>query len=183
MKLIILDRDGVINEDTNDYIRSPSDWIPIPDSLEAISLLCKHGYTIAVFTNQSGVGRGFFSERVLHDIHALMCTEVIKRGGHIDKIVYCPHLPTDECQCRKPNPGMLHQLMVEYNLSSLRDVIVVGDRITDLEAASRACKHVHRLYLVKTGKGIESLVKNDFRDTDVIIAENLMDVARRIVND
>jgi len=150
MKLIILDRDGVINVDSRDYIKSLNDWRPIPGSLEAIAELKKAGYTIAVATNQSGVGRGYYSVEALEAIHTHMQSLLAVLGGHIDLIVYCPHLPDAACDCRKPKPGLLLQIAQKYNLTTeeLKKIPFVGDNLTDVEAARAAGV---RPILVKTG--------------------------------
>ena len=144
MKLIILDRDGVINQESRDYIKSPAEWHPIPGALDAIARLTKAGYTICVATNQSGVAREYFSEQGLHDIHDLMLQEVEKRGGKIFKVYYCPHLPNANCNCRKPATGMFAQMANDLKLE-FKDqkftpdlgVIFVGDSKCDVELGLR----------------------------------------------
>lgn len=148
MKLIILDRDGVINKESRAYIKSPSEWHPIPGSLEAIGKLTSAGYTICVATNQSGVGRRYFSEQGLYDIHERMLKEISKHGGKIFKIYYCPHLPTDMCDCRKPAPGMFAQIAKDLELEFVDNkfdqsiqVIFVGDSKCDVELGlNTGCK-------------------------------------------
>jgi D-glycero-D-manno-heptose 1,7-bisphosphate phosphatase len=110
MKLIILDRDGVINEDSDAYIKTLDEWIPIPGSIGAIARLSKAGWTVAVATNQSGVGRGYYSEATLHSMHERLCALVAEQGGKVDLIRYCPHTPDAGCDCRKPAPGLYHQI-------------------------------------------------------------------------
>lgn len=134
MKLVILDRDGVINHDSDSYIKTPDEWRPLPRSLEAISLLNYFGFTVVVFTNQSGIGRGYFSKQALFEIHEKMNHAVGVKGGKIEKIFVCPHKPSDGCFCRKPNPGMLLQIAEEFQ-TSLYNVPIVGDRETDMQAA------------------------------------------------
>ncbi len=133
-KLIILDRDGVINYDSPDYIKSPNEWIPIPRSLEAIAKLNKAGFRVAVATNQSGIGRGYYTEETLTAIHQKMQDLLAKKKGHIDAIFYCPHLPTDNCECRKPKPGLLHKI-AEHFQCSLEKIPFIGDSKCDVEAA------------------------------------------------
>lgn len=133
-KLIILDRDGVINQDSLEYIKSPEEFIFLPKSLEAIARLKQAGYRIAVATNQSGIARGFYDDEILEQIHNKLQTSVQEAGGAIDYIEYCPHFPESGCDCRKPNPGMLHKIAV-YFQCSLRGVAYVGDRISDIEVA------------------------------------------------
>jgi len=149
MRLVILDRDGVINEDSDEFIKSPDEWIPIPGSLEAIARLCAAGYSVAVATNQSGVGRGLLDLETLDRIHARMQRMVREHGGSLDEIAYCPHGPDDGCDCRKPAPGLLQEIARRLG-AQLRGVLVVGDSERDLLAA-RAVSAVP--VLVRTGKG------------------------------
>jgi len=142
MKLLILDRDGVINQESREYIKNPDEWLPIPGSIEAISRLCNAGYTIAVATNQSGVGRQMFTEQTLNEIHKKMIDLVEGKGGKISKIAFCPHLPTEGCRCRKPEPGMFQQITNHLGVK-LEDVdpIFVGDSVCDVELGlSTGCK-------------------------------------------
>jgi D-glycero-D-manno-heptose 1,7-bisphosphate phosphatase len=138
MKLIILDRDGVINHDSFDYIKTPDEWLPITGSLDAIARLTQCGYTIAVATNQSGISRGLYDEAMLNRIHDKMRHLVALEGGSIDSIWHCPHLPDFGCICRKPSPGMLHSIAEHYSVNDLCDVNYIGDRVTDIQAAKRA---------------------------------------------
>jgi D-glycero-D-manno-heptose 1,7-bisphosphate phosphatase len=153
MPLLILDRDGVINQDSDRYIRSLDDWQPIPGSLNAIARLSQAGYDIAVATNQSGLGRGYFSTEQLAAIHARLHQEVEDRGGKIAGIFYCPHLPEDGCQCRKPATGLLSAIETELGQSP-RGAPFVGDSLKDLQAARQyGCLPI----LVRTGKGEKTL--------------------------
>lgn len=133
-KIILLDRDGVINYDSLDYIKNQDEFIPIPESINAIARLSKAGYKIGVATNQSGVSRGLYSEDQLHTIHQKMIRAVHETGGAIDAIEYCIHLPEEGCFCRKPNPGMLHALAKKLQCSLL-NVPFVGDRVSDIQVA------------------------------------------------
>lgn len=153
MKLIILDRDGVINTDSDDFIKSPEEWHPIPGSLEAIAALKHAGWTVAVATNQSGIARGLFSIGTLDAIHQTMHHSLAEHKATIDQIVWCPHGPDDSCSCRKPKPG-LYQQIAELLNCSLLNVPVVGDSLRDLEAAVDVGAQP---ILVKTGKGQRSL--------------------------
>lgn len=149
MKLIILDRDGVINVDSDAFIKNVDEWIPIPNSIEAIAKLSQAGYKIAIATNQSGIGRGLFSIQALDDIHQLLQKQVQAAGGHIDAIFFCPHTPSDHCHCRKPDTG-LFELIAEFFQTSLKGVVAIGDAARDMEAAVKMeCRPV----LVLTGKG------------------------------
>lgn len=137
IKLIILDRDGVINFDSPDYIKSPEEWHAIPGSLEAIAILNKAGFKVAVATNQSGVGRGYYDLVMLERIHRKMHAELEKVGGHLDALFFCPHHPDANCTCRKPKPGLLIQIS-EYLGIPLNQAIMIGDSPRDIEAAKAA---------------------------------------------
>jgi D-glycero-D-manno-heptose 1,7-bisphosphate phosphatase len=149
MKLIILDRDGVINQDSDQYIKSPEEWKPIPGSLEAIARLNQWGYRVVVATNQSGVGQGLFEADVLNAIHEKMIKSAAQVGGRIDAIFFCPHTNSDGCECRKPKPGLLRDIAARYNVS-LAGVPVIGDSLRDLQAAVAVDAQP---ILVLTGKG------------------------------
>ncbi|TXT23258.1 MAG: D-glycero-D-manno-heptose 1 7-bisphosphate phosphatase [Gallionellaceae bacterium] len=155
MKLIILDRDGVINQDSDQFIKNPEEWIPIPGSLEAIAQLCQADYRVVVATNQSGVGRGLFDMHTLNAIHDKMHKAVALAGGRIDAIFFCPHAAEANCHCRKPNTGMLEEIAARYDVS-LRGVYAVGDSLRDLTSAARAGALP---VLVLTGKGGKTLEK------------------------
>ena len=152
MKLIILDRDGVINHDSDNYIRSPDEWKAYPESIHAIGRLSRRGYTIAVATNQSGIGRGYYSVETLNLIHETLHSLVEKQGGKISRILYCPHTPDEGCDCRKPKPGLLLRLGELLHIP-LGGAAFVGDSLTDLEAAERAGMNP---VLVRTGKGMKT---------------------------
>lgn len=172
-KLIILDRDGVINHDSAGYIKSPEEWQPIEGSLEAIALLNAKGYLVVVATNQSGIARGFYDEQSLEKIHAKMQYAANALGGHIDKIFYCPHGPNDNCDCRKPKPGLLHQIADHYRIS-ISNVPFVGDSLRDIEAANAAgAKPV----LVLTGNGQKTLQQHANSLLKIPCFKNLQDFA------
>ncbi len=154
VKLIVLDRDGVINEDSDAYVKTLDEWIPIPGSLEAIARLCEAGWTVAVATNQSGLARGLFDAIALGDMHFKMQRLVMEQGGRIDLIVHCPHGPDDGCDCRKPLPGLFQQIAEHFHLENLKGVPVVGDSHRDLHAGMRLGGVP---YLVRTGKGMKTL--------------------------
>jgi D-glycero-D-manno-heptose 1,7-bisphosphate phosphatase len=149
MALIILDRDGVINEDSDDYIKSPEEWHPIEGSLEAITTLSKNGYQVVVATNQSGIGRKLFTIDALNAIHMKMESHLAQFGGVIDAIFFCPHLPKDGCSCRKPNPGLYNDISERLRIP-LNKVYCVGDKMTDIKAIQSAGG---KPILVRTGKG------------------------------
>ncbi len=174
MKLIILDRDGVINEDSDDYIKSESEWRPIPGSLEAIALLHQQGYTISVATNQSGIARGLYSLEVLQAIHQKMLDSVAAYGGKIDSIFYCPHGPQDACDCRKPKPGLFWQIAKHYQVN-LNNVPAVGDSWRDLQAAMAVNA---RPFLVLTGKGAKTQQNEAHQLKTIPIYQNLYELVK-----
>jgi D-glycero-D-manno-heptose 1,7-bisphosphate phosphatase len=137
LSLVLLDRDGVINHDSDQYIRSVGEWRPLPGSLAAIARLTAAGFRIAIVTNQSGIGRGYLSEETLAGIHAAMRAQIERAGGNIDAIYYCPHRPDDNCDCRKPKPLLLLQAMRDLKASPAA-TCYIGDKLTDIEAARSA---------------------------------------------
>lgn len=155
MKFVILDRDGVINEDSDEYIKSPEEWIPIPGSLEAIARLHQAGYRLIIASNQSGIARGLFDLDTLARIHAKLLEAVRAKGGAIEAIFFCPHGPDDGCRCRKPLPGLFEEIAERLKLS-LRGVYAVGDSERDVLAAESAGA---RPVLVRTGKGNRTIKK------------------------
>jgi D-glycero-D-manno-heptose 1,7-bisphosphate phosphatase len=184
MPLVLLDRDGVINRDSDDYIRGPADWEPIPGSIEAIAALSKSGYQLAVVTNQSGLSRGYFGLDELEAIHAELCRQVEEQGGCLAGIFYCPHSPDQDCACRKPATGLL--LAAEQALGmSAKGALFIGDSLKDLQAArAHGCLPV----LVRTGKGEATLVSLqgahvDLENADqVAVFDDLAAVARAIID-
>ncbi|MFA7436686.1 D-glycero-beta-D-manno-heptose 1,7-bisphosphate 7-phosphatase [Castellaniella sp.] len=153
MKLIILDRDGVINHDSDRFIKSPEEWQPIAGSLQAIGRLSQAGWRVVVASNQSGIARGLFTMETLGSIHARMRDACAEAGGRIDAIFFCPHGPHDDCACRKPRPGMLHDIAQRFDVP-LAGVPLVGDSLRDLQAGA-ACGCAP--WLVLTGKGRATL--------------------------
>ena len=174
---VLLDRDGVINHDSDDYIKSADEWLPIAGSLEAIALFNKSDYKVIVITNQSGLSRGLYDEATLDQIHQKMHQLTLQKGGEIDAIFYCPHGPNDNCLCRKPKPGMLNDFAQQYNCS-LENIYFIGDKLGDIQAAESAGA---KPILVKTGKG-ESTLKNN-PDITLPIFENLYDAAKFIISE
>jgi D-glycero-D-manno-heptose 1,7-bisphosphate phosphatase len=149
VKLVILDRDGTINHDSEQFIKSPNEWRPIDGSLEAIARLAQANYRIVVATNQSGIARGLFDTATLVAIHDTLQRAVMQAGGRIDAFFFCPHSADSACACRKPQPGMLLEVARRFNIS-LKDTYMVGDALRDVEAAAAAgAKPV----LVLTGRG------------------------------
>lgn len=168
MKLVILDRDGVINEDSDEYIKSVSEWVPIPGSLKAIADLNAAGYRVAVATNQSGIARGMYDVDALHAMNRKMASMLRRFGGSVDGVFFCPHGPEDRCDCRKPLPGLFRQISRRYQ-TGLEGVPAVGDSARDLQAArSVGASPV----LVRTGKGERTLAAGDVPD-DVPVYNDL----------
>jgi D-glycero-D-manno-heptose 1,7-bisphosphate phosphatase len=155
MKLVILDRDGVINFDSDRFIKCPDEWKPIPGSLEAIARLNQAGYRVVVATNQSGIGRGLFDMAMLNAIHDKLYRALAQVGGRIDALFYCPHSADLNCQCRKPRPGMFEEISRRFNIS-LQGVPSIGDSLRDLQAAEAVGAQP---ILVLTGKGQGTLEK------------------------
>jgi D-glycero-D-manno-heptose 1,7-bisphosphate phosphatase len=149
VKLVILDRDGVINFDSDQFIKSPDEWKPIPGSLEAIARLNHSGYHVVVATNQSGVGRGLFDMAMLNAIHDKMYRALSHYGGRIDAVFYCPCAADHNCECRKPKPGMFQEISQRFGLG-LAGMPAIGDSLRDLQAAHTAGAQP---MLVLTGKG------------------------------
>ena len=148
MKLVILDRDGTINEDSLDYIKSPQEWLPLPGALEAIARLNHAGWHVVVASNQSGLGRGLFDVAMLNAMHTKMHTMLAAVGGRVDAIFYCPHAPDDKCRCRKPEPGLFEQIGERFGID-MKGVPVVGDTSRDVLAGVAVGCEPH---LVLTGK-------------------------------
>lgn len=150
MKLVILDRDGTVNEDSADYVKSPDEWTPLPGALEAIARLNHAGWHVVLASNQSGLGRGLFDVSTLNAMHAKMHTLLAGVGGRVDAVFYCPHAPDEGCHCRKPEPGLFEQIGERYGID-LQGVPMVGDSARDAVAAVAAGCEPH---LVLTGKGV-----------------------------
>jgi len=152
-KVVFLDRDGVINRDSPDYIKSWSEFEFLPGSLEAIRLLTLNGFATIVITNQSAINRKMVSGKVLDDMHTLMKQAITSKGGKIKDIFFCPHVPEDRCHCRKPSPGLIFRAKQKYRID-ISTSVMVGDSAKDIECARNAgCGHA---VLVKTGNGSEA---------------------------
>ena len=176
LKLLILDRDGVINYDSDAYIKSVEEWIPLPGSIEAIAQLSKAGWTVAIATNQSGIARGYYDIATLDTMHARLRTLVAEQGGEVGLVVYCPHGPDEGCDCRKPKPGMLKIISEHYKVP-LAGIWFVGDSLGDLEAAKAVDSQP---VLVKTGKGEKTQAKN--LPVGTLIFDDLAAVAAELIN-
>jgi D-glycero-D-manno-heptose 1,7-bisphosphate phosphatase len=166
-KLIILDRDGVINFDSDQFIKNPEEWKPIPGSLEAIARLCQADYRVVVATNQSGIGRGLFDMPTLNAIHDKMHKACAAAGGRIDAVFFCPHTNDSNCGCRKPKTGMLEEISTRYGVN-LKGVPAVGDSLRDLEMAVRMGAQP---ILVLTGKGGKTQTKGGLPESTLIFAD------------
>lgn len=180
VKLIVLDRDGVINEDSDAYVKSVDEWVPIEGSIQAIARLCQAGWTVAVATNQSGLARGLFDASTLDDMHFKLQQMVMEEGGRIELIVHCPHGPDDGCDCRKPLPGLFQKIAEHFHLADLNGVPVVGDSHRDLHAGMALGGEP---YLVRTGKGMRTLEGTLPQGTQVFddlaaVADHLLEEGR-----
>lgn len=176
MKLIILDRDGVINHDSPDYIKSVDEWHPIEGSLEAIARFHQAGWRVVVASNQSGLARQYFNLKTLHSIHHKIRDALASMGGAIDGFFICPHGPDDACNCRKPKPGLFLDIAQRFDIH-LDGVPAVGDSLRDLQAsAAVGCQP----WLVNTGNGAQTRLKADL-PANVRLADNLADVADQLL--
>ena len=175
MKLIILDRDGVINFDSDQFIKNPEEWKPIPGSLEAIARLNQADYRVVVSTNQSGIGRGLFDMPMLNAIHDKMHKACALVGARIDAVFFCPHTAEANCSCRKPRVGMLEEIAERYNVS-LAGVPAVGDSLRDLQSAATLGALP---FLVLTGKGLKTKAAGNLPDNTRVF-ENLASVVAEL---
>jgi len=148
MKLVVIDRDGTINEDRDDYVKSADEWTPLPGALEAIARLNHAGWHVVIASNQAGIGRGLFDMAALNAMHVKMNQMLTRQGGRVDAIFFCPHAPDEQCECRKPLPGLFRQIAERYGLD-MKEVLVVGDSQRDLQAGMAVGCEPH---LVRTGK-------------------------------
>ncbi len=178
MRLIILDRDGVINEDSDKFIKSASEWVPIPGSLEAIARLNRAEYRVVVATNQSGIARGLFDLNALNSVHQQMHRALAELGGHIEAVFFCPHGPNDHCSCRKPAPGLLLDIAKRLR-TDLNGVPAVGDSIRDIQAAQTVGAQP---FLVRTGKGASTAGQLEESD-GVQVFDDLANVADYLLAD
>jgi D-glycero-D-manno-heptose 1,7-bisphosphate phosphatase len=176
MKLVILDRDGVINEDSDQFIKNTSEWKPIPGSLDAIARLNHAGYRVVVASNQSGIGRGLLDIGALNAINDRMYRSLAQVGGRIDALFYCPHAAEANCVCRKPKPGMFLDIAQRFNVD-LAGVPSIGDSLRDLQAAATAGA---KPMLVLTGKGSKTEAAGGLPDATPVFA-NLAEAVRNIV--
>lgn len=175
MRFVILDRDGVINRDSDFYIKSPLEWVPLPGSLDGVALLTRHGFRVVVLTNQSALARGLMSRSDLEAIHAKMHRMVREAGGEITDIFFCPHGPEDGCECRKPKPGLFRAFAEKYRIG-LEGIPAIGDSFRDVEAARAAGTSP---ILVETGKGARTLAR--YPELDIPIFPDLYAAAQNLV--
>ena len=183
MKLVILDRDGVINQDSANFIKNPNEWIALPGSLEAIALLNQSGFRVVIATNQSGIARGLFDMATLNAIHDKMHRALAQLGGRIDAMFYCPHAADDNCTCRKPKTGMVEDIARRFSVN-LSEVYAVGDSLRVLQAFHDAgCKPI----LVRSGKGEETLAQgqlpNQSLPKNTLIFADLSEAAQHIITE
>jgi D-glycero-D-manno-heptose 1,7-bisphosphate phosphatase len=176
MKLAILDRDGVINYDSDLYIKSPAEWRPIPGSIEAIARLNQGGFRVAVATNQSGIGRGLFDMATLNAINDKMMEMVFRHGGRIDALFFCPHTAAEECGCRKPRTGMLEEIAARFH-TDLKGAPCVGDSLKDMQAAESVGAQP---ILVLTGKGRRTREEGGL-PRKTLVFEDLAEASRHII--
>ena len=178
-KLIVLDRDGVINYDSENFIKSPDEWRPVPGSVEAIARLNHAGYRVVVATNQSGIGRGLFDMGMLNTIHEKMHKALAHAGGRVDAIFFCPHTADSKCECRKPRAGMLLEIGKRFN-TELTGVPCIGDSLRDLQAAEAVGAQP---MLVLTGKGEKTLREGSFPKSTVIFPDLAFAVSALLAED
>lgn len=178
-RLVILDRDGVINRDSSAFVKSAAEWNALPGSMQAIGMLTRAGIPVSVASNQSGIGRGLFSRSVLYSMHRKMRRLAAEQGGRIERIAVCPHRPNDDCECRKPLPGMLNKLMSGHGVSPAQ-VVVVGDSLRDIDAATAAGAQP---VLVLTGNGLATRAALQGRAQDVATFNDLLDFAKSVDDD
>ena len=178
--LIILDRDGVINYDSDNYIKTTEEWIPIPGSMETIDLLSKHGIKVAIATNQSGISRKYFSYSTLHQMHNKLITYLNNyEYAKVDYIAICPHGPNDKCNCRKPKVGMIEEISKKLNIQINREVYFIGDSLKDIQTAENAgCTPI----LVRTGKGEKTASTIFSLEKNIKIYDNLFQFVTKLVS-
>jgi len=179
MKLVILDRDGVINQDSDAYIKSLEEWHPCASAIQAIARLHRGGWTIAIATNQSGIGRGYYTLDTLRSIHARLNDLVEQAGGEIATIAYCPHRPDEACECRKPKPGMLLDVKQRLGVKASDECWMVGDSLRDIQAGIACGCHTA---LVLTGKGQRTWRELDETLSDTWICNDLEHFASRLLH-
>lgn len=177
MKLILLDRDGVINQDSDKFVKNIDEFVMIPHSIEAIANLSQAGFKVIICTNQSGLGRGLFTMEDLNEMHSKLHQLVGEAGGKIDAIVYCPHVPEDDCGCRKPKTGMVDDICERFNYDDIHNLVMIGDSLRDLQMIAK----VGGLpILVKTGNGKKTLAKMEL-PSGTLVFDNLLAASEYVV--
>lgn len=179
MKLIILDRDGVINHESAEFVKNVDEWIALPGSIEAIAKLYHAGYKVVVATNQSGLGRGLFTIHDLNAIHKKLQAQLKTLGASIDAFFICPHHPDEQCDCRKPLPGMFNEIKKRYGITDSQQFFTIGDSLRDLQAATSAG---FKTWLVLTGNGQKTL-ENSNLPTGTLISANLSEVVEKLLEE
>jgi D-glycero-D-manno-heptose 1,7-bisphosphate phosphatase len=177
MKIIILDRDGVINYDSEKFVKNVDEFIMIPGSVDAIANLSQAGFKVIVCTNQSGLGRGLFSMEELNEMHEKLHQSVEQAGGSIDAIIFCPHITEDKCDCRKPKPGMIIDICERFHVEDVSHVMMIGDSIRDLQAIDAAGGIP---ILVKTGNGKKTLAKETL-PPETMVFEDLLAASEYVI--
>jgi D-glycero-D-manno-heptose 1,7-bisphosphate phosphatase len=177
VKLVILDRDGVINHDRDDFVKSPAEWVPIDKSLEAIANFTQAGWRVVVATNQSGIGRKLYNVQALNAMHEKMHRLVGQAGGRIDAVLFCPHTANDHCECRKPKPGMILEIAQRFNADT-DGLPMVGDSLRDLQAIAAVGGMP---LLVKTGKGQKTLAAGGLPE-GTLVFDDLFDAADYLID-
>lgn len=178
MKLIILDRDGVINQDSDNFIKTVDEFIPLPGSISAIAQLKKAGYLVYIATNQSGISRGLYNIDTLNAMHKKLASLLKEYDTQIDGIEFCPHGPDDNCDCRKPKAGMYRTIINRAGITDASEVLVVGDSLRDLQAAQSISARPH---LVRTGKGQRTIQKGEGLE-GIPVYDDLADFTTQLLN-
>lgn len=179
MKLIILDRDGVINHESAEFVKNAEEWIALPGSIEAIAQLYHAGYKVVVATNQSGLGRGLFTIHDLNAMHTKLQSQLKALGASIDAFFICPHHPDEQCDCRKPLPGMFNEIKKRYGITDPQQFFAVGDSLRDLQAATSAG---FKTWLVLTGNGQKTLAKDNL-PAGTLVSANLAEVVEKLLEE
>ena len=177
MKIILLDRDGVINQDSDKFVKSIDEFILIPGSVDAIANLSQAGFKVVVCTNQSGLGRGLFTMEALNEMHEKLHQSVEQAGGEVDVIMFCPHTAEANCLCRKPKPGMILDICERFNVEDISQVAMIGDSIRDLQAIDNVGGIP---ILVKTGNGKKTLAKETL-PAGTLVFDDLLPASEDII--
>lgn len=177
MVMFILDRDGVINQESSEYIKSPDEWIPIPGSVEAVGALSQAGHRIVIATNQSGVNRGLYTTQTLEKIHTKMVQAINDAGGKIEGVYFCSHHPDEQCNCRKPKPGLFQQILRDFPVKN-SDIVSIGDSVRDYDAT---CAMGFQFVLVRTGNGKKT--EKALKNVDILVFDDLAAAVKHFIGD